>query len=226
MFDWSEYQELSPPDVGFLKALIDTGWIDESESGRFLHDWWEYSGGLMESRRQASDDGKRGNHKRWHLDRGVSDPTCPLCRVKDAPDVAPESPPDVAPDTKTDRPESHSTQQYTTQHDLTEPSSKPSSDAFEDFWTVYPERHTKKLAKGKAAEAWKRLKNTERDLAAVAVVHYRAACDQGLLAKDAFRWLRDRSFNDWQTPAEFATNSANGFRNSDEWTPEERGVRA
>ena len=75
--------------------------------------------------------------------------------------------------------------------------------AFEDFWNTYPPRKGKKLEKGKAAEAFKRLNNSERALATEAVAHYAASCNRGdTLAKDAFRWLRDKAFNDWLTPPE------------------------
>lgn len=28
---------------------------------------------------RQSDHGRRGNHERWHVQRGISDPACPLC---------------------------------------------------------------------------------------------------------------------------------------------------
>jgi hypothetical protein len=78
---------------------------------------------------------------------------------------------------------------------------------FEGFWKIYPERNSKKLYKAKAVRAFKRLSKTKRDRALVAVGHYRNACDQNLtLAKDAFRWLGDEAFEDWQTPARASPN--------------------
>ena len=72
-------------------------------------------------------------------------------------------------------------------------------DGFEAFWNEYPARDGKKLDKAKAHQHWRRLNRTKRELAMRAVVNY---AQSGQRAKDAFRWLRDESFNDWQTPAE------------------------
>lgn len=83
--------------------------------------------------------------------------------------------------------------------------------AFEELWERYPARSGRKLAKGKALEQWKRLKDPERQQALEAVKQYRKACDAGdTLAKDAFRWLRDKAFEDWaqpvqQTPGRYGT---------------------
>ena len=74
--------------------------------------------------------------------------------------------------------------------------------AFERFWESYPKRNGKRVGKSKAHSAWKRLNNSDRQAATVGVGHYRAACDGGItIAKDAFRWLRDKAFEDWLTPA-------------------------
>lgn len=72
---------------------------------------------------------------------------------------------------------------------------------FDAFWEAYPRRNGKKLGRGDALKQWRRLKAPERDAAMVGVGHYAAACLDGQLAKDAFRWLRDRCWEDWQTPA-------------------------
>ena len=87
-----------------------------------------------------------------------------------------------------------------------EPSSPAPQDdvdeEFEKFWKAYPRRNGKRIGKAKAAAVWKRMANTKRQRAHVAVAHYRKACDQGLtIAADAHRWLRDETFEDWQTPA-------------------------
>ena len=69
---------------------------------------------------------------------------------------------------------------------------------FEQFWLRYPARDGKKLDKAKALEQWKKLRPPDRRLAEIGVENY---ADSGQRPKDAFRWLRDRSFMDWQTPA-------------------------
>lgn len=76
------------------------------------------------------------------------------------------------------------------------------SSSFEQFWDAYPRRNGKRLEKRKAQAQWQRLKPADRDAALIGVVHYAALCDAGeTIAKDAFRWLRDRCFEDWQEPA-------------------------
>lgn len=78
-------------------------------------------------------------------------------------------------------------------------------DAFEQFWISYPKRNGKRLGKNKAQAQWKRLSDEEKQSALAAASHYASACDRDLtIAKDAFRWLRDREFEDWQTPAQKA----------------------
>lgn len=90
---------------------------------------------------------------------------------------------------------------------------------FEVFWSRYPARNGKKLEKPKALVQWRRLSKAQRDLALTGVSNYRAACDRQLfIARDAHRWLRDRSFLDWQTPAKVPTvtsNSHQPYRNPD-----------
>lgn len=75
--------------------------------------------------------------------------------------------------------------------------------AFWKFWQVYPSRDGKKLGKGKAEAKFYKTPRRERDAIAVGVRNYRDAIDQGLAfgPKDAHRWLNDRDWLDWQTPA-------------------------
>jgi len=76
--------------------------------------------------------------------------------------------------------------------------------AFEAFWKAYPARNGKKLFKAKAREKWRGVRRGEWDAAAVGAKNYADAYARGLPgvgAMDAFRWLRDRHWRDWQTPA-------------------------
>jgi hypothetical protein len=86
------------------------------------------------------------------------------------------------------------------------------SDVFSEFWNIYPSRNGKKLGKAKAERQFWHLGTTGRERAMTAVVHYRDACDRGLtLARDPFRWLRDKDFEDWQEPSP-ARGSPNGVK--------------
>lgn len=71
--------------------------------------------------------------------------------------------------------------------------------SFEEFWTRYPERKGKKLEKAKAKDQWMRLCNAERAAAYVGAGNYAEA---DVLAKDAYRWLRDKSWLEWMDVAE------------------------
>lgn len=67
----------------------------EGEQGWRFHDWEEFqpSAEVQAAWRAAeSEAGQRGNHKRWHKDRGITDPACSYCyRVPDQdPDEVPD----------------------------------------------------------------------------------------------------------------------------------------
>lgn len=75
-------------------------------------------------------------------------------------------------------------------------------DSFEHFWDAWPRRNGKKLARDKAERAWSRMTLDERRAAYIGAQYYAAASEAGLAgAMDAFRWLRDRAWPDWQEPA-------------------------
>lgn len=87
---------------------------------------------------------------------------------------------------------------------MEKPTSPPSEDddGFEDFWNLYPRRNGKRLSKNKAAAKWRALKPDEKEAATRGAKFYALACDSGVtIAADCFRWLRDKSFQDWQEPA-------------------------
>lgn len=86
-----------------------------------------------------------------------------------------------------------------------DPKENPAIDpllGFPDFWEQYPKRNGKREGRGKAEQVWRRLSYEERKAAWRGACHYGRACDSGLtIAADAFRWLRDRRWEDWQDPA-------------------------
>lgn len=66
------------------------GFLEHDQDGRLLvHDWMDYAGKLVEKRRESREAGARGNHERWHVQRGKFDPDCPFCR-EEAGDSAPD----------------------------------------------------------------------------------------------------------------------------------------
>jgi hypothetical protein len=88
---------------------------------------------------------------------------------------------------------------------------QPSVDAdFKRFWETYPARHGKRLRRDKAVAAWNAMPEAKRQLALRGAVHYRTECDSGTLAKDAFRWLRDSEWVDWQEAPVIVPAASNG----------------
>lgn len=83
------------------------------------------------------------------------------------------------------------------------PSSHPADVDFETFWNLYPRRNGKRLYKAKALKIWRRLTDPDRAAALIGAKFYAKACSDGLqlAAADAFRWLRDEAWTDWQEPA-------------------------
>lgn len=72
---------------------------------------------------------------------------------------------------------------------------------FPHFWDAWPRRGGKRLHRGQAEAVWATLTLRQRKAAWRGAVHYAQACDLGTQgAMDAFRWLRDRSWDDWQEP--------------------------
>lgn len=77
---------------------------------------------------------------------------------------------------------------------------------FEHFWNVYPRRNGKRTGRPEALAQFRRLSLDDRRAAYRGAQHYAAAVDAGAtIAADGHRWLRKRSFEDWQTPAVIST---------------------
>jgi hypothetical protein len=99
------------PDRG-LKALIDAGLWESVPDGYRFHDWSDYQPTReeeMAARRASSIGGAIGNHRRWHVEKGRTDPRCPYCqgaenRVPDqGTDQGTDRPTDRVPDRTPDR---------------------------------------------------------------------------------------------------------------------------
>lgn len=89
-------------------ALVDAGLWRELKSGWIFHEWTIYqpdAASERAKRKADSDAGVRGNHRRWHANRGLVVPECPYCNglSEDEPPMSPEEeemhrPPDRVPD--------------------------------------------------------------------------------------------------------------------------------
>ena len=83
------------------------------------------------------------------------------------------------------------------------PRQEATSDSFEHFWKLYPARNGRKREKPKALQHWKKLSSNDRSKALKAAPIYAAEEE---LHKDAFRWLRDKCFDDYLEPRQHNGN--------------------
>lgn len=71
------------------KVLVQVGlWHDAEGGGWTVNGWGEWNRGRaeIEERREVRREASHlANHKRWHADRGVTDPTCSVCRSQSDP---------------------------------------------------------------------------------------------------------------------------------------------
>lgn len=116
---WSmdnEYDGFIPADVlsrwgtpADARRLVDAGlWREtthKGEPGWRFHDWSRFqpSAAVTAAKRaKEAEAGLRGNHKRWHVERGITDPDCEYCyRV---PDRVPDEDPIGVPESGANRP--------------------------------------------------------------------------------------------------------------------------
>jgi hypothetical protein len=211
-------------EAEFVAALVDAGWIDDDL--RSLHDWGDYAGRLIERRKRNAERMKsaRAAHApRTHRahdddDARTTQATQPNPTNQTEPTSSLPAPQvnGSSGESKTDDTPAVDARVATASSEAAVPAasadqSKSKDEVqrlealrsdFEKFWEQYPNQpNGKKPEKPKAWAAWRRLSRDDRHAAETAVVHYRADCDAGTFAKHAFRWLRDRTFMDWLTPA-------------------------
>jgi hypothetical protein len=124
--------------------LVDAGlWIEATEDGEAgyrFHDWADFAWAT------ASEEGKRGNHVRWHEKKGTVDPECEFCSAI----IGATSPPISPPESGEESPPESRTRPDPSRPDPTT-TTKTSPVRFEDFWKLYP----RKIGKEAAAKAWK-----------------------------------------------------------------------
>lgn len=75
--------------------------------------------------------------------------------------------------------------------------------AFAEFWNTYPPRDGKRLGRKDAEAQWAKLTPLHRAEAVVGAGYFAEAVAAGgrFGIPDAFRWLRDRKWEEWQEPA-------------------------
>jgi hypothetical protein len=87
------------------QELIDGRLAEELPGGDIqMHDYLEHQRSAVEMadmRAVKSQGGTFGNHKRWHVDRGLKDPDCAHCSI--APPIGSPTPPPIAKGSDSDR---------------------------------------------------------------------------------------------------------------------------
>lgn len=68
----------------FVAALRKAKFMEKR--GYQFHDWPDYTWRYNSSKNNAKGNGAFGNHKRWHVDRGIFAPDCDFCRGDSPPD--------------------------------------------------------------------------------------------------------------------------------------------
>ena len=182
------------PDEGeaFVKAMVTSGWLDDDNGTLAVHDWWDGAGKTIRRRKFATERQRRA--------RDTSDSDEQVTEESHG------SHADVTRDTQT----SHGADSDS-DSDKRKPLSTAvdTDDGFDHFWQTWPRRNGKKLAKDKAHRAWSRLTLPDRRDAYRGAKNYAAASDAGMAgAKDAFRWLQGREWDDWQEPARLSGEKA------------------
>ena len=62
--------------------LVKVGLWHREPGGYRFHDWYEFQPSALDvrlAREKQAESGLKGNHRKWHVARGVVNPECPLC---------------------------------------------------------------------------------------------------------------------------------------------------
>jgi FtsZ-interacting cell division protein ZipA len=95
---------LLPDAEGLAASLCTSGLWRKRRSGYQFHDWTDFNPTREEAlklRAKNSSGGALGNHRRWHVDKGVHNPNCVFCEPVTS--RKEHRPPDRPPDRSTDR---------------------------------------------------------------------------------------------------------------------------
>ena len=131
----------------------------EGEQGFGLVNWQEYNPSTG-----ASDSGAYGNHQRWHVNRGIVSPDCPICPKEPVPDedgssggIAPRFLAEIAPESEiVALPDPSPTRARPEPKELSPVADAPSKSAkvdddFAEWYAAYP----RKTARGRALTAYR-----------------------------------------------------------------------
>lgn len=133
-----------------VRALVrERLWL-EVEGGWRIRSWGKWNGTDDAFHDERSGSGTKGNHVRWHVKEGKSDPECEWCS-----ESSPESLPESLSESLSDPTANRKGREGKEREERT-PSSAAADDAFDDFWKLYP----KKVGKQDARRVWDRKTRT------------------------------------------------------------------
>jgi hypothetical protein len=153
---------------------------------------------------------RMANHKRWHIEEGVSDPRCVLCQKSDqtsdrTTDRTSDQSTDsdrVSADSGSESTESETESKSETETDRSERAPECGSDEdpdFAAFWDAYPN----KVGKGAARRAWRsaiRSRHDDPKQIILAAEHFRDLCQRERTEKKYIphpsTWLNGERYND------------------------------
>jgi hypothetical protein len=90
---------LLPGSAELADDLVTAGLWRKVRGGYRFHDWTDYNPTRQEAlaaKEKMASGGAIGNHRRWHVAKGVIDPACAYCQHKQ--DRLPDRPPDRVPE--------------------------------------------------------------------------------------------------------------------------------
>lgn len=129
--------------------LVSVDLAVRTETGYFLPGYLKRNKSraeIEEEREDKAAGGSLGNHKRWHVKRGITDSDCHHCTDRSSDEDA--TPEGIASDRH--RTEDIGQRTEDTRTTTSRKRSEPAPDGFGEFWELYP----RKTAKGSAEKAW------------------------------------------------------------------------
>lgn len=185
------------------QRLVDVGlWNvaeQDGEKGWRFHGWDEFqpTSKAIEARREAeSKAGVEGNHRRWHVAKGITKPDCSFCRVGiGSPDADPNrgaNPPEPVPVPVP------TTERTTSSLDHRAKRSE-TPERFEEFWTAYDNKQGRKKAEAAYRAALKKPGVTDDLLIAAAssyVAFVKSENKHPHYTKHPTTWLNGEHWND------------------------------
>lgn len=169
----------------FISAMLASGFLDQDDTGLCVHDWHEKQGYLIEKRER---DKERVRMQRERL-RESRRTKCGRYANRTQTERKPSA--DVCGDERNERNVTNDTNN----------TPLPPSETFEQFWKTYPNRPSGKGSRPLAFQAWKKMSESERHSAIVAVPMF-AECEQwtrddGKYIPMVQTWLNQRR---WENP--------------------------